>query len=230
MDKEKFNSLSIDDQVIEFNALLDGSSIRQACTQIGIAKTTVRDRFKKHGYLFNAEENKYLYDKSGRIESDENTKNITASNIEKSKVKEHITSSNITKDTVIKKEDKDETKIDITLSNTEVTMSKEDITKSNITQINNTMILKMYEELQEVLLMKDELKELVKAKKREENIIEVEIPKLVLHAFKEAPRAKTLKYYGEVLTMLDSFMESHKNYSQQEIVSQALYEFLMKYK
>lgn len=225
MDKEQFNSLSVKDQVIVFNNLLASNSIRQACTQIGIAKTTVRDRFKKYGYLFNNEENKYINDGSGRIESDGNTKNITASNIEKSKVKEGITTSNITKDAVVKKEKENDNKTNITKSNIEVLLNKE-----HITELDNNVILKMYEELHEILLIKDDLKELVKSKKREENIIEVEKPKLVLHEFKEAPKAKTLKFYGEVLSMLDEFMNNHKNFIQQDIVSQALYEFLIKYK
>lgn len=240
MDKQKFNSLPLNKQIIEFNKLLKESSIRQVCKKIGIPKTTVRDRFAKRGYLFNPEKNQYINenekinndmvanikDEDKKIDVD--SSNITFSNIEESMASKDITNSNITdnKEPEIAKEV--DIKTNITFSNIEVAMTREDITESNITEVNSKILYKMYDELKDMLTMKEDLRELIEAKRREEKIIEV--PELVLHEFKEKPIVKTLKIYGDVITMLENFMKGHKNFTQQEVVSQALYEFLNKYK
>lgn len=240
MDKQKFNSLPLNKQILEFNKLLKESSIRQACKKIGIPKTTVRDRFAKRGYLFNPEKNQYINenekinnetvsnikDEDKKIDVDNS--NITKSNIEESMPSKDITNSNITDNKESEISNETDISNNITFSNIEVAMTREDITESNITEVNSKILYKMYDELKDMLTMKEDLRELIEVKRREEKIIEV--PELVLHKFKEEPKVKTLKIYGEVLTMLDTFMENHKNFRQQEVVSQALYEFLNKYK
>ena len=85
MDKVSFNSMETDNQVKVFNELLKGCSIRQVTEQIGIAKTTVRDRFKKAGYNYSADVNQYVKscDAVGVIL---NNKNITTGNNKSKKV------------------------------------------------------------------------------------------------------------------------------------------------
>lgn len=64
MNKEQFNELSIDEQFAYLNKLLasDETKTRSAVfKEIGIAKTTVGDRAKSHGYIFNTESNQYEY-------------------------------------------------------------------------------------------------------------------------------------------------------------------------
>lgn len=62
MNKDQFNELSIDAQFNHLNELLstDKSKTRASIfKEIGIPKTTVGDRAKAHGYIFNTESNQY---------------------------------------------------------------------------------------------------------------------------------------------------------------------------
>lgn len=60
MNKEQFNKLDIDKQVSVVNDMLvDLGSVNQVCKHIGIAKSTVRDRFKAKNYYYDLEDKKY---------------------------------------------------------------------------------------------------------------------------------------------------------------------------
>ncbi|MBU5486555.1 hypothetical protein KQI86_19920 [Clostridium sp. MSJ-11] len=183
MNKEEFNSLSVFDQVKTFNELLEGSSIRKVCGEIGISKTTVRDRFKKNGYVFDSSSNKY----------------INLGGHEEDKKKEIISNNKIT--LVNKKE-------------------KEISYKSNLEQ--------MYNEIYELIELKDDLKNLIKKEKLRENIIEIQ--ELKIRNFEGDLKVKSIKVYDEVLELFNAFVDNHKEFKQQDIVSQAFWEFLNKYK
>lgn len=61
MNKDEFNDSSIDLQVTQINLLISQlGSFRKSCEDVGIAKTTVLDRFIKNGYVFNKELKKYI--------------------------------------------------------------------------------------------------------------------------------------------------------------------------
>lgn len=59
--KKKFNALSIREQVELFNRLIreDKLSITNCCKKVGIAYSTIRDRFKKNHYVFNKFKRQY---------------------------------------------------------------------------------------------------------------------------------------------------------------------------
>ena len=61
MDKESFNRLKIDSQV-EFinNELAKGKSLTNITSEIGVGRTTLRDRFTKNNYIFNSQFNRYV--------------------------------------------------------------------------------------------------------------------------------------------------------------------------
>lgn len=50
MNKEKFNALSIEEQVKYINEHLEFISLNRVCNSIGISESTVRDRFKNNQY------------------------------------------------------------------------------------------------------------------------------------------------------------------------------------
>jgi hypothetical protein len=51
MKRLEFDKLSVQKQIIEFNKMYETcKSIRKVCSEIGISKTTIRDRFNKIGY------------------------------------------------------------------------------------------------------------------------------------------------------------------------------------
>ncbi|MEG2985085.1 MAG: hypothetical protein RR835_10310 [Peptostreptococcaceae bacterium] len=61
MNKEQFNKLNVKSQIKYFNELLKKfDSISQVCKQIGIAPSTVKDRFKSNRYYFDADTKQYL--------------------------------------------------------------------------------------------------------------------------------------------------------------------------
>src|SRR5699024_1852064 len=63
MNKLEFNQLELHQQVQYINdQLVLGSSITKVCDAIGIDRSTVRKRFKKGGYVFNTELNRYEMD------------------------------------------------------------------------------------------------------------------------------------------------------------------------
>lgn len=64
MNKDEFNLLGIVDQVKAMNeAIKEAGSVRKATEMVGISKTTIRDRFKKYGYLL--QENEYVKTEAG---------------------------------------------------------------------------------------------------------------------------------------------------------------------
>lgn len=61
MTKEEFNTHTVASQIMLMNDLIEQfGSLREACKQIGINKSTVQSRFKKAGYVF--EFNQYVVD------------------------------------------------------------------------------------------------------------------------------------------------------------------------
>lgn len=70
MDRIDFDKLEVKDQVNYINKQLDeGDTLREIASNLNIARSTLRDRFKKIGYIYNKKLNKYLkindeYDKN----------------------------------------------------------------------------------------------------------------------------------------------------------------------
>ena len=54
MNKTEFNSLEVMDQIQYINKrlLLEGNTITNVCKDIGISRSTIRDRFEKKGYIY----------------------------------------------------------------------------------------------------------------------------------------------------------------------------------
>ncbi|EGT5475385.1 TPA: DUF5320 domain-containing protein [Clostridioides difficile] len=62
MGKEEFNKLKVKDQVEYINKKLENKTLTEVCKDIKISRSTVRERFLKRGYLFDKNNNKYVYD------------------------------------------------------------------------------------------------------------------------------------------------------------------------
>ena len=60
MNKKLFNSLTIIEQINNFNERLKhGLNITQVCSEINISYNTIRDRFSKNFYVYNKLNNRY---------------------------------------------------------------------------------------------------------------------------------------------------------------------------
>ncbi|MEF9991270.1 MAG: hypothetical protein RR835_02310 [Peptostreptococcaceae bacterium] len=61
MNKEKFNSLTILEQIDFLNSQIkNNKSITSVCKELGIGRSTIRDRFKKLHYAYSKDLNKYI--------------------------------------------------------------------------------------------------------------------------------------------------------------------------
>ncbi|MFG0882370.1 hypothetical protein ACGAJ9_06915 [Clostridioides difficile] len=61
MDRYTFDNLPIKEQIQYINnKLLEGNTLTNTCKDIGIGRTTIRNRFKQHGYEFNQAKKLYI--------------------------------------------------------------------------------------------------------------------------------------------------------------------------
>ncbi|QEK11292.1 hypothetical protein FQB35_02305 [Crassaminicella thermophila] len=170
MNREEFNLLEIEKQVEVFNKMLKNSSIRKVCSELKISKTTIRNRFKKRGYIFNSEKNIYIKEKEIKRNYDPTIKEEKVSNI------------NLTKE--------------------------------------------IYFDLLELIEIKDDLKDIVNNWK-ERTVASKQ--GLCINAFEGELCVKSIKVYKEVLDKFNEFVKKHRELKQQDIINQALWEFLQKY-
>lgn len=212
MNREEFNLLAIDEQVKVFNDILKKGSIRKSCKELKIGKTTIRNRFKKSGYVFNNKENQYIKDYRIIREQEE-----IKSNINITEKREKI---------------KSDSKITQEIKNNIRLTQKEIESNLNITQrekeIKSNVILtkEMHDKLMEVIRMSSDLKAMVSIWK-ESAITNTKM--LNIKNFDGDLYVKSIKVYGEVLDEFNKFVEGHRELKQQEIINQALWEFLQKY-
>lgn len=89
MDREKFDSLLIQEQINYLNSKIEeGISLSKICKDIGIAKSTVATRIKKHGYVSNKEGFYVLSKSDGETQLEDYHDNIKENNKTASKPSE----------------------------------------------------------------------------------------------------------------------------------------------
>lgn len=62
MERSQFDNLEIEDQIQHINNNVVGSSLTKLCEVLGISRSTIGKRFKKHGFVFDKELNQYVTD------------------------------------------------------------------------------------------------------------------------------------------------------------------------
>lgn len=82
MTKDEFNNMEVLDQIDYINkSLEEGNTLTNTCNDIGVGRSTIRDRFKKVEYVYSKTDNRYIH-------NDCNTDEINS--IRHSKVKNDI--------------------------------------------------------------------------------------------------------------------------------------------
>lgn len=72
MNKEQFNKLPILEQIDFINSQLKkNKSITSVCKELGVGRSTIRDRFKKSNYSYCKDSNKYIFNGSTKSSSQE---------------------------------------------------------------------------------------------------------------------------------------------------------------
>lgn len=211
MDKLTFNKLDILSQ-LEYinNTLAKGESLRTISTKLAMSKTTIRDRFIKHGYVFNKELKQYKKDN----EYKDNT-SIFPDNIKKDKkpgeVKKYKENTNI---------------LQLKNINNKIVVPKDEYKENaNIFKDNeiNEKILRLvpkYTDIEEMLTWYNNQKNIVEA-------IELKINSDRLTG---DVKTTTIRLYTDVWSDFREFSEKFKEYKSMDLVSMALVEYMDKYK
>lgn len=116
MTKDEFNSMEVLDQIDYINkSLEEGNTLTNTCNDIGVGRSTIRDRFKKVDYTYSKEKNKYIYNVR-------NTDEIKP--IKLSKVKKDISIKDVKQ------------KLD-NVSNMDVSLINDKVVQSNLINLSN---------------------------------------------------------------------------------------------
>lgn len=80
---------------------------------------------------------------------------------------------------------------------------------------------------EELHLLRQQLDEVYSWYEKQKGIIEKD--ELKINKFKGEPENRTYKIYPEVLKAFNKFCKEHRQYKVQDLISQALWEFIKKY-
>ncbi|MDB0439344.1 hypothetical protein C4R89_07280 [Clostridioides difficile] len=181
MNRKEFDNKSVKEQLDYINKkLLEGVTLTNICKNIGIGRTTIRDRFKKNGYEYNS--NKKLYTSIVEI---------------------------------------------IELKSSDKVISHESSNKVVETDIVD------FKDLKDVLYnfneMNIKLNEVYNWYESQSSNKVVETNKLEIEDFKGNIVTRSYKVYEDVQKEFVAFCEANKKYRVQDIISQALKDFIDKY-
>lgn len=182
MDRYTFDNLPIKEQIQYINnKLLEGDTLTNTCKDIGIGRTTIRNRFKQHGYEFNQAKKLYI------------------SIVE-----------------VVELE-----------SSSKVIMQKSSnkVVEADTNNINNLKdILYNFNE------MNTKLNEVYSWYESQSSNKVVGADKLNIDDFEGNIVTRSYKIYEDIQKEFVAFCEANKKYRVQDIISQALKDFMDKYK
>lgn len=197
MDKEKFNKLEVLEQIQYINNELENNkSITSVCKELGIGRTTIRDRFKKAHYKYNKESNKYIDNNS--------ITDVTQDNIE---VNNGCNTSDINKE-----------------NNKSVT---DVIQRDTVTEIINKSDEEIKNNLLDLVSNYDVLKDIIELHRRNTSVIKQQI---VIDIEESDSKLATLRVNSKVLEQFNDFCKDNKQYKKVDLLSQAIKEFIEKYK
>ena len=202
MDRKEFDSLNIEEQVEYINKeLYNGCTLTKVCSLIGIGRSTVRDRFKKVGQRYDGSINQYVRDNSKTIITGDNSK----------------TEISCDEDKTIVLQDK-----------------KQGIIKNRGS--SNTLVTdkKVMNDLLELSSNHDKIMEVItwfESDKDKTNVIEVrEGIKIDLPKETDMEFRKTVRINDTVWKQFSEFCKEHKEFKQKDLHSQALLDYIEKYK
>lgn len=72
MNKDKFNTLEVMDQIEFINRELENKSLTKISEELKVARKTIRSRFEKIGYIYDKQSNKYRLETNKEDEDDFN--------------------------------------------------------------------------------------------------------------------------------------------------------------
>lgn len=213
MIKESFNKLEVLEQ-LEYinNELLKGESLRSISEKLSMSKTTIRDRFKKIGYIYNAETKQYYKDDTINVQHQ-----ITLE--EHARTVEQATEPT---DEVIQKDNDSISEVAI--------IEKRNANPLDLQEymdFKNTL-----SDVKELLEMKDQLKEVIQSYNSSKNIIDIpalQELKIDISKFEGDPKSRLIKIYSNVNDAWMGFCKVNNQFKMQDLYSMALLEYIDKY-
>lgn len=197
MNKEEFNKLEILAQIDYINKQLENNnSITSVCKELGIGRSTIRDRFKKVDYIYSKDLNTYIHNN-----------NIT------DVLQVNIDYSNGCVSSVIDKENNS--------NNTDV------IREDTVTEIINKSDEEIKNNLLDLVNNYDVLKDIIELHRRNTSVIKQQI---VIDVDDDESKLATLRVKAKVLEQFKEFCNNNKQFKKVDLLSQAIKEFIEKYK
>lgn len=151
MNKEQFNKLELLDQINYINNQLEeNKSLTSICKELGIGRSTIRDRFEKINYMYSKTLKKYLHNESiTDVQQDSGNLNNRCTTMDIQSDKNYIVTNVIQKDVVtevIKKSDEEikETLLDI-VNNYNVLKEIIELHKSNTSVVKQQITIDLEE-------------------------------------------------------------------------------------
>ncbi|WBL49676.1 DNA-binding protein [Clostridium estertheticum] len=218
LERVEFDRLEVLSQLEYINTeLTKGNTLTKICEAIGVARTTIRDRFLKERYIFNKINNTYEYDKSiikvvkkqakGQMGFFEDAPDNNTAGNEKPLQPSKGT-------TIVAKKLQNQN----VRPNTDV---------QGIADFNN-----IKNDLLDLVENKNDLMEMLKNYKSNINIIDV--PQLDINTLPQDLQrditTKSVKLYSPVYNSFDKLCKAYSSIKKQDLISLALFEFTNKYK
>lgn len=190
LDRDSFDKLTIDEQLNYINdELKKGNTLTNTCKNIGIGRTTVRDRALKNGYTYNSDLNQY-------INSADKT-NVTALKIKNEKDK-----------------------------STSIVTNTNDISTPNVSKEMTDRIINLCNNHDKIL----DVIEWFENDREKTNVIEIiEGIKINLPEEEDTNFRKTLRVNDKVWEQFGKFCNKHKEFTQKDLLSQALLDYMEKH-
>lgn len=210
LNKDQLDKMPLDDQIKYINNELmkEGSSLTGVCKAIGIGRSTVRERFKKLGFIFDKGSNQYIkIDKSPDINQ---TTTSTATKIQDIKIQE-----------VVKKKNSG-----VAVNSLDVITSNGDVVKAEKQEINGHKIgyiLSKFDTLEEMIRIFEAKKESVGSGDQDIVIDLIDDRHL-------DPKPRSFRVNTFVLNDWDQFCNENRYYQKMDLVSMALKEYIERHK
>ena len=206
IDANTFKSWDIQEQINYLNKMLsEGKTVISIRKDLGIGEKWLQGHLKDNGYKYNQKEK--IYKKSTDVE---NIINVSCKSLDKEKYK----SSTIVESNKNVSNTNVENKL---YSSRDIVVDKE--------QFN--LILKSYEEIEK---MNEKLEKVYQWYEKEHDVIDVTPQELKIGKFEGEAVPRSYKFYPDIQKDFIEFCKKHKQYKSQDIICQALKEFMQKYK
>ena len=210
LNKNQFDQMPLNDQIKYINNELrkEGSSLTGICKEIGIARSTVRERSKKQGFIFDKKLNQYVknVNKPDIIQ----TATTTATKNQNKKTQENMIQNSE----------------EVVVNNVDVVQNNNDVINAGDQEINGQKmgyILSKFDTLEEMIRIFEAKKESVGS--GDQDIIIDLIDDRHLN-----PKPRSMRINAFVLNDWDKFCNENRYYQKMDLVSMTLKEYIERHK